>query len=171
VLSISDANLADAPALLALRTAVARGMAQDHGEGPWSASPDLARIVQQLHATRVLVARREGQIVGMVRLTTVAQAAIDSSSFTPVANALYVLGLAVAPEARRASVGRRLMEASKDIAREWPATALWLDAYEHAAGAGRFYSNCGFQARGTAVHEGMTLRFYEWLPGTGGSHG
>ena len=161
--SISNALLNDAGAIVALRTAVALGMTQDFGAGPWSASPDLSEVELQLRVSHVLVARRGAGIIGTVRLATVIQAAIDSSSFTPVALALYVLGLAVAPDCRVMGVGRHLLEAAKGIVRSRPQTALWLDAYEHAAGAGPFYIKCGFRERGRTTHDGMPLIYYEWL--------
>jgi ribosomal protein S18 acetylase RimI-like enzyme len=89
---------------------------------------------------------------------------IDSESFTKVDTALYVLGLAVSPEARRQGIGRDLMEAAKESARSWPADALWLDAYDHVAGAGAFYQSCGFRAVGPSSKGEIPLIFYEWLP-------
>jgi ribosomal protein S18 acetylase RimI-like enzyme len=148
---ISKASLSDAGAIVALRTAVALGMAQEFGAGPWSACPDLAEVEQQLRVSQVLVARREAGIIGTVRLATMAQ------------SAFYVLGLAVAPDCRGMGVGRRLMKAAKDAARSRPEMALWLDAYDHAAGAGPFYIKCGFRERGRTTHDGMALILYEWL--------
>src|SRR6185436_6959298 len=102
----------------------------------------------QLRASHVLVARRSADLVGTVRLARALPWAIDSESFTPVDTALYVLGLAVSPQARGQGIGRSLIEAAKASARAWPAQALWLDAYQHDAGAGGFYEKCGFRALG-----------------------
>lgn len=161
--SVSVATSSDIRALVALRTAVALGMTQDFGEGPWSVCPRDEDVAYQLRASQVLVACRDAQIIGTVRLATVTQSAIDSSSFTPVASALYVLGLAVARQCRGMGVGRRLMDAAKDAVRSRFANALWLDAYEHAAGAGPFYIKCGFRERARTAHAGMPLCLYEWL--------
>lgn len=161
--SISVATANDANALAALRTTVARDMTHRFGAGEWSAIPTETDVVQQLCASQVLVARRDGEIIGTVRLARAKSWAIDASKFTPVATALYVLGLAVSPEAREQGVGRCLMEAAKEAARVEPADALWLDAYEHIAGAGPFYRKCGFQPVGRTLYREMPLMFYEWL--------
>jgi predicted N-acetyltransferase YhbS len=161
--SIAVATQRDARALVTLRTAVARGMTQEFGEGHWSAVPSKADVVRQLRASHVLVARRDAEIIGTVRLTTAKPWAIDSSSFTPVSSVLYVLGLAVAPEARGQHVGRDLMEAAKDAARSRSAEALWLDAYDHSAGAGPFYMKCGFRKVGRTQYREVPLIYYEWL--------
>jgi len=161
--SISVATVKDARALAALRTAVARGMTQKFGEGHWSAAPSKADVVRQLRASHVLVARREAEIIGTVRLAAAKPWAIDSSSFTPVTSVLYVLGLAVAPEARGQDVGSDLMEAAKDAARSRSVEALWLDAYDHRAGAGPFYMKCGFRKVGRTQYREVPLIYYEWL--------
>jgi hypothetical protein len=54
------------------------------------------------------------------------------------------------------------MESAKAAARFWPAQALWLDTYEHAAGAGRFYEKCGFTRVGAGAKPLAHLSFYEW---------
>ena len=163
--SISIATVNDASALVALRTCVAHNMTQRFGEGAWSAAPGDADVIQQVSASLVLVAHYDKKIVGTVRLARAKPWAIDASTFTPVITALYVLGLAVSPDVRGQGVGRCLMEAAKDAARAEPADALWLDAYEHAAGAGPFYLKCGFRQVGRTSYREMPLTFYEWLPG------
>ena len=162
--SIAVATLSDAAALAALRTDVARDMTQRFGEGAWSAAPIEPDVARQVNMSRVLVARRGAEIVGTIRLVRALAEAIDTSAFTQVTTALYVLGLAVAPTARSQGVGRCLMDAAKDTARAWPAQALWLDAYEHSAGAGPFYLKCGFRAVGRTTYREMPLIYYEWLP-------
>jgi GNAT superfamily N-acetyltransferase len=160
---ISVALKSEARALVALRSAVARGMTEQFGVGHWSACPSKAEVVRQLRASHVLVARQGAELVGTVRLVRALPWAIDSSSFTPVAKPWYVLGLAVAPQCRGQGVGRELMEAVKNTARSWGAQALWLDAYEHAAGAGPFYVKCGFRKAGRTAHGEVPLCFFEWL--------
>jgi len=161
--AISVATTSDARAIAALRTAVSDGMTQQFGEGHWSSHTSEADVVRQLDASHVLVARREDEIIGTVRLATAQPSAIDAGSFTPVESALYVLGLAVAPAFRAQGVGRQLMEAAKDAARSWEAEALWLDAYSHIAGAGPFYLRCGFREVGPSAYKEVSLTYYEWL--------
>jgi GNAT superfamily N-acetyltransferase len=138
-------------------------MTREFGEGHWSACPSKAVVLRQLRASHVLVARDDAEIIGTVRLARALPWAIDSQSLTPVDTALYVLGLAVCPDARGKGVGRELIEASKQIARSWPADALWLDAYDHPAGAGAFYKECGFRAVGPSTRCEVPLIYYEWL--------
>src|SRR5688572_6484965 len=95
--SISTATVRDARAIAALRNAVADDMTRRFGEGHWSAHSSAAEVVQQMSGSHVLVARRGRRIIGTVRLATAQPSAIDASAFTPVASALYVLGLGVAP--------------------------------------------------------------------------
>ncbi len=161
--SISLATSGDAGALAVLRASVARDMTQRFGEGGWSAIPSQADVAQQLNASLVLIARHDGEIVGTVRLARALPWAIDSSAFTQAAKAFYVLGLAVAPAARGQGVGRSLMEAAKETARAESAEALWLDAYEHNAGAGPFYLKCGFRQVGRTKYRETPLSYYEWL--------
>ena len=110
----------------------------------------------------MLVARREGEIVGTVRLIRANPVLLDVSAFTPVDVAMYLIGLVVASPSRGQGVGRALVQACKDIARAWPAQALWLDTYENAAGAGFFYLKCGFRKVGPTVFRDAPLGFYEW---------
>ena len=162
-ISISLATPSDAAALATLRTSVAHAMTQQFGKGDWSATPSEPEVVKQLRASRVLVARRDAEIIGTVRLARALPWAIDASAFTPVTTALYVLGLSVAPHVRGQGVGRQLMDSAKEAARAWPAEAVWLDAYDHVAGAGPFYLKCGFRQVGRTKHREMPLIYYEWL--------
>jgi predicted N-acetyltransferase YhbS len=163
--TISVATVEDAPALVALRTAVAKDMTRQFGEGDWSAAPSEALVVKQLRASRVLVARRESQVLGTVRLTTAQQWAFDTSAFSPARTAVYVLGLAVAPDARGQGIGSDLMEAAKASASTWPADAVWLDAYDDRAGAGPFYVRCGFREVSRTRFGTVPLIYYEFQPG------
>ncbi|HEY1600831.1 MAG TPA: hypothetical protein VGG64_14580 [Pirellulales bacterium] len=47
----------------------------------------------------------------------------------------------------------------------WPADAVRLDAYDASAGAGGFYSHCGFSEVGRPVYRGAPLVYYELLLG------
>jgi GNAT superfamily N-acetyltransferase len=163
--AISIASPADARAIADLRTAVARDMTSRFGPGHWSACPSKATVLRQMRASQMLVARRGADIVGTVRLAMATPPLFDSSGFTPVKTSLYVLGLAVAPDYRQHGAGRQLMDAAKKMALARPAEALWLDAYDHVAGAGPFYLRCGFREVGRSDHGDVGLVFYEWLAG------
>jgi ribosomal protein S18 acetylase RimI-like enzyme len=163
--TISLANAEDVKALAAMRAAVAQDMTERFGEGAWSAVPSKVTVMKQMRASRVLVARRESKVVGTVRLAAAKPLAFDSSAFTPVNHALYVLGLAVAPQMRNRGLGRALMNAAKEAASSSEVDALWLDAYDHAAGVGPFYEKCGFRHVGRTSHKSQALLYYEWLAG------
>jgi predicted N-acetyltransferase YhbS len=160
-ISLADAD--DVKALAALRAAIAQDMTGRFGEGAWSAVPSKVTVMKQMRASRVLVARRESKVVGTVRLATAKPLAFDSSAFTPVSQALYVLGLAVAPQMRNRGLGRALMDAAKEAASSSGMDALWLDAYDHEAGAGPFYAKCGFRHVGNTSRNNQSLLYYEWL--------
>jgi L-amino acid N-acyltransferase len=163
MVEISAATAADAPALVSLRAAVARDMTQQYGKGQWSTMPSKSVVLRQLRASRVLVAREGGQVLGSVRLATPNVPAIEAGGFTAVDSALYMLGLAVAPNARERGIARALVEAAKEIVRGQSIQALWLDVYDHAAGAGPFYRKCGFRAVGGTRDGEVPLVYYEWL--------
>jgi GNAT superfamily N-acetyltransferase len=162
-IAISVARMSEARALAAMRSAVARDMTEKFGEGHWSTRPSKAEVVRQLRASHVLVARQGAEVIGTVRLARALPWAIYSIAFTPVAKPVYVLGLAVAPECRGRGVGQQLMDAAKDTAGSWGAQALWLDAYEHEAGAGPFYAKCGFRRVGRTKYREVPLSYFEWL--------
>lgn len=162
-IAIRTAAQSDARAIAMLRTAVAQGMTRQYGYGHWSACPSQAEVIKQMRASHMLVARRKSRIVGTVRLATANPLAFDSERFTPVQTALYVLGLAVAPEWRKQGVGRELMDAAKAEAWARPADALWLDAYDSDAGAGPFYLRNGFRGVGASSGRDPSVVYYEWL--------
>lgn len=164
-ISIHVAARTDAREIAALRTTVARGMTRQHGHGHWSACPSQGEVLKQMRASHVLVARRDSLMVGTVRLATANPLVFDSEQFTPVRTALYVLGLAVAPDWRKQGIGRELMEAAKREVWSRPADALWLDTYDNEAGAGAFYLHCGFRRVGPSSRKDLALMYYEWLPG------
>jgi ribosomal protein S18 acetylase RimI-like enzyme len=161
--AIHVASRNDARAIAMLRTAVAQGMTRQYGFGHWSACPSKAEVLKQMRASHMLVARCDSRIIGTVRLATANPLAFDSGLFTPVQTALYVLGLAVAPEWRKQGIGRELMEAAKAEVRSRPAEALWLDTYDNDAGAGPFYLHCDFRRVGATTRNDLSLIYYEWL--------
>ena len=59
--------------------------------------------------------------------------------------------MAVAPELQRQGLGRTCLAEAEKIARRRKADAIFLDAYDHAAGAGGFYAKCGYRETGRAT--------------------
>lgn len=160
-LTINGAQPGDAAEIAALRNRIADDMTVRYGEGPWSVHTSQPLVLKQMRASQMLVAKEGGEIVGNVRLVTPNLHAFDASAFTPAENPLYVLGLAVSSDCRKRGVGRMLMEAAERAGRERGAQALWLDTYEHAAGAGPFYERCGYRNVGPAPGAEIPLAFFE----------
>jgi GNAT superfamily N-acetyltransferase len=163
-LVFSLAVAADATALTALHVEVARDLTARFGKGHWSSEATEKSLLRRIADTRVLVARMtSGEIVATFELATKKPWAIDRAYFTPVKRPLYLLNMAVSPKLQRGGIGRRCLDETVRIAREWPAQALWLDAYDAPAGAGGFYARCGFENVGGKIYRGVPLVYYELL--------
>jgi GNAT superfamily N-acetyltransferase len=87
--------------------------------------------------------------------------AIDVSYFSKSTRPLYLTAMAVDPDAQGNGVGRRCVEEILRIAREWPADAIRLDAYDASAGAGAFYAKCGFREVGRVIYRNNPLVYFE----------
>jgi GNAT superfamily N-acetyltransferase len=163
-LTFSLATSEDASALAALHGAVAERLTREHGRGHWSSGIPEAGVLRSLSATsRVVVAREGEEIVATLRLATKKPWAIDPSYFTPIRRPLHLLDMAVTPERQRRGIGRRLLDHAIGIARDWPADALRLDAYDGPAGAGGFYGRCGFRETGRVTYRSTPLIYFELL--------
>ena len=163
-LKLEAATAADAPAIAALRNATAADLTQRHGKGPWSGACTDQGVLFDLRNSQVYVARRRGRIIASLRLATKKPWAIDRSYFTPCERPLYLTSMVVAPELQRQGVGRLCLEAVKGIAQRWPADAIFLDAFDHAAaGAGEFYRKCGYREVGRATFRNAPLIYFELL--------
>jgi len=163
-LIFSNATPEDAPALAALHAAVAERLTQTHGRGHWSSGISEAGVLRGISPTsRVLAARDGGEIVATLRLAIKKPWAIDPSYFTPVRRPLHLLDMAVWPERQREGIGRHLLAHAIEAARDWPAEALRLDAYDGPAGAGGFYGRCGFRETGRVTYRGTPLIYFEHL--------
>jgi GNAT superfamily N-acetyltransferase len=162
---LQPASSGDAAELAGLRTAVAERLTRQFGHGHWSAPVAEAaqwRVIQQ---GGVFVARQRGRIVGTLRLATRKPWAIDPAYFTHVPRPLYLTDMAVAVESQRRGIGRECMNEAAQIAREWDAGAIRLDAYDAPAGAGPFYAKCGLTEVGRSTYRRNPLIYYEWLIG------
>lgn len=58
-------------------------------------------------------------------------------------------------------LGTLALEDAERVARDWPADAIRLDAYDALAGAGDFYRKYGFKDRGRVAYKGNPLLYYE----------
>ncbi|MGH7726437.1 MAG: GNAT family N-acetyltransferase [Candidatus Eiseniibacteriota bacterium] len=160
---IVTATAQDAPALAAIRVAVAERLTRDFGKGHWSSAGTERGVLRGITTARVLVARRGSTILGSLRLETKKPWAIDVAYFTRVPRPIYLLDMMVHPSLQRQGVGRRLLVAAEEVAKAWPAQAIRLDAYNHAAGAGDFYARSGFREVGRVTYRGVPLIYFERL--------
>lgn len=162
-LRITDAAPADAPAITALRNAAADDLTRRFGKGHWSWQCTADALARDMAKARFVIASRGKTIVATLRLDTKKPWAIDPTYFTPVARPLYLTAMAVLPAEQGRGVGRALLDAVPNIARDWPADAIRLDAYDTPAGAGGFYAKCGYTERGRVTYRGTPLVYFEWV--------
>lgn len=163
-LTFTNATEADVSALIALHVAVAAGLTQRHGPGPWSSGPSSERaMLFQMRHSQTILARKGKTIAGSLRLATKKPWAIDVAYFTPVKKPLYLTGMAVTPKLQRQGVGHSLLEQAITQARAWPADAIRLDAFDSGAGAGPFYAKCNFRETGRTKYRNAPLIYYEFL--------
>jgi ribosomal protein S18 acetylase RimI-like enzyme len=162
-LKFRDATIDDVPAIAALQNAAAGALTARFGEGHWSSLVTERRaLLSQRHAV-VRVGTSAKHVITILRLATKKPWAIDVTYFTPVKRQLYLTGMAVSVAHQGRGLGRLALDDAEVVAREWPADAVRLDAYDAAAGAGGFYAKCGFQERGRVVYRGDPLVYYELL--------
>jgi GNAT superfamily N-acetyltransferase len=164
-LTVKPGTAEDATPLAALHTSVAEELTRLHGRGTWSSKTSEKGILFALRTSRVFVAREGADIVATFRLATKKPWAIDTSYFSPCSKALYLLGMAVTPPRQGHGIGRKCLEEAVRIARTWPSDALRLDAFEGDAGAGGFYSRCGWCEVGRTSYRGTRLIYYEFRLG------
>lgn len=165
-LAFDTATPADAAELAALHTLVAEDLTRRFGHGFWSSATTERGVLANMRLpkfSRILIARSRQRIVGTLRLATKKPWAIDTAYFTSVPKALYLTGMAVHPEFQRKGIGRQLMKAAEDNARAWPADAIRLDSFPAAAGAGPFYTKCGYREIAHVVYKKDPLIYFELL--------
>jgi GNAT superfamily N-acetyltransferase len=155
------ATVDDVPALSVLRTAAAAGLTAKFGQGHWSSPVSERSAELALRHSYVLLIVDGASLVGTLRLGNKKPWAIDKTYFTDVKRAIYLTDMAVDPAHQRGGVGRRLIEEAINVAVDWPADAIRLDAYDAPAGAGEFYAKCGFEERGRVIYRRVPLIYYE----------
>jgi len=161
--NFQPAKACDAAALAELHTAVAAHLTELHGRGSWSSSISEKSVLFAMRTARVFVARSGTEIVGTLRLATKKPWAIDTRYFSTCRRPLYLLGMAVTPARQRQGIGRWCLGEAKRVAKDWPADAIRLDAYDAKAGAGEFYARCGWVETGRASYRDVPLIYYELI--------
>ena len=164
--SVATAIRTDALAIASLRTSVAEHLTRRHGKGHWSPCVTERSVLRDINTSRVLAVRNDNGIVATLGLATKKPWAIDLKYFKSVPRALYLRNMAVAPHLQGRGIGRYLLEEAKKAAKDWPSNSIRLDAYDAEAGAGDFYSKCGFREVGRVTYRNTPLVYYELLLGS-----
>lgn len=157
---MTRATAADAPAIVSLRTSVAAQLTDEFGRGHWSSAVTEAGVARAIATSHVLVARDGSGVIGLLRLPHRKPWSIDPNYFAPVSQPVYLVDMTVDPGRQRQGLGRLLLESATQVAREWPAGAIRLDAYE-GHGTDVFYTKCGFKQVGRVVYRGVPLIYFE----------
>lgn len=160
-LKLQPAMAADVPAIASLQITTSEKLTATYGVGPWSGTTTEKGVLFTMRKASIYIAQRRGRLIAMLALGTKKPWAIDRKYFSQCDRPLYLTAMAVAPELQRQGIGRLCIEAAKKIAKEWPANAIFLDAYDAEAGAGEFYRKCGFCEVGRASYRGVPLIYFE----------
>src|SRR6185312_4223108 len=165
-LTFAIATAADGRAIASVRNAAADHLTRTYGNGHWSWLTSERAVLRDLNSPRscrVLLARDGNDVIATLLLQTKKPWAIDAAYFTSVRRPLYLLSMAVHPDYQRQHVGRMLLKEAEARAREWPAQAIRLDAFDAPAGAGAFYTKCGYREVGRVVYHGTPLIYFAFV--------
>lgn len=153
----------DAVEIAALRNSVAADLTARHGKGWWSGQCTDRGVRFDLRVASVYIVRRRGQLIATLKLAARKPWAIDRKYFTPCERPLFLSSIAVAPGWQGRGIGRRCLAEAVRIAKSWPADAILLDAFDHAAGAGTFYLKCGCREIGRGIYRRVPLIYFKLL--------
>jgi ribosomal protein S18 acetylase RimI-like enzyme len=135
---IRVANDGDAEAIAALWTEAYF----DEGEGGRDAPYDRSDFEQtESAAAHLLVAERDGVVVGVVALLAPA----EPTRAVALEDEAELARLVISSTARRQGIGRALANRCTELAQDkgWPAIALWSRPYQRAGH--RLYESLGYQ--------------------------
>ncbi|MES2124950.1 MAG: GNAT family N-acetyltransferase [Gemmatimonadota bacterium] len=163
VLTFGDASESDVPTIVAVLNETAASLTDRFGEGHWSTMVTERGVLRGLDRGRLRLGRWEGEIETLLHLAPRKPWAIDVAWFTPVRRPLYLTSMAVRVARQGQGLGRLALTDALNVAREWPADGIRLDAYDAAAGAGEFYRRSGFRACGRVVYRTAPLTYYEYV--------
>jgi len=157
------ATAEDAAGLVSLRAAVNEHLTSQFGKGYWASGMTEKGVLFAMRRGTVYVARDSQKPIATLTLSTRKPWAIDTTHFSASTRPLYLTSMEVSPDCQRKGVGRQCLEEACRIAKEWPADAIRLDAFDAAAGAGGFYRKCGFREVGRATYRTAPLIYFEML--------
>ena len=164
-LRFRDATADDVPAIAGLQNAASGALTARFGEGHWSGLVSERSIELGLRHAQVRVGIVNRRVVSVLRLAQKKPWAIDVKYFTPVKRPLYLTGMVVSVAQQGTGLGRLALADAAKAAAAWPADVIRLDAYDAVAGAGGFYTACGYTERGRVVYRGCPLVYFELLLG------
>jgi GNAT superfamily N-acetyltransferase len=157
------ATVDDVPDLVSLHLSVNKDLTSKYGKGPWSGGLTDKGVLFGMRRGTVYVARYRGRLIATLTLSGRKPWAIDTKYFSASKQPLYLTSMAVSPGEQRKGVGRLCLDEARRIARKWPSDAIRLDAFDAEAGAGEFYSKCGFREVGRAIYRVAPLIYFEML--------
>ncbi|MGE0616789.1 MAG: GNAT family N-acetyltransferase, partial [Bacteriovoracia bacterium] len=105
-----------------------------------SRKSDLRAVAAKRETAGVLVAERDGELIGTVSIFRPGDA--TSRAWTP--NTVDLRYMAVAPRHQGQGVSRALLDAAVALAREWQGSYICLHVRRGATGVARTYTSYGF---------------------------
>jgi GNAT superfamily N-acetyltransferase len=163
VFKLQVAGADDVADLVSLRTAVNERLTSQYGKGHWSSGVTEKGVLYAMRTSTVYVGRYRNRLIATLALSTRKPWTIDKKYFSASRRPLYLTAMAVAADRQRQGIGRLCIDRARRIAIEWPSDAIRLDAYDAEAGAGEFYSKCGFREVGRATYRTAPLIYFEML--------
>jgi GNAT superfamily N-acetyltransferase len=162
-LKLQVATAEDVSSLVSLRAAVNAHLIAQYGKGYWASGSTEKGVLFAMKRGIVYVAKEGQNAIATLTLSTRKPWAIDTRYFSASKLPLYLTSMEVNPDRQRKGIGRQCLDEARRLAREWPADAIRLDAYDAAAGAGEFYRKCGFREVGRATYRNAPLIYFEML--------
>lgn len=159
--ALKTATEADVPDIVALHAAVAERLTAQFGFGRWSTKPTEKAVRFDLRSSKILVLRRRSRLIATLCLTAKRPWAINPAYFSDCDRPVYLRSVAVAPDLQGQGIGRKCIEEAKLVGGRWPADFIRVDAYDVPAGAGTFYTQCGFKEVGHTSYRGCPLVYFE----------
>lgn len=135
---VTPAQLSDIPALSHLLQQLFTQEADFHPDTPRQSSA-LRQIIEHPATGQILVARDQGQVIGMVSLLYT----ISTAEGGPVA---WLEDMIVDPTRRGAGIGNELLAAAISHAKQQGLSRITLLTDASNSGAQRFYERAGFHA-------------------------
>jgi GNAT superfamily N-acetyltransferase len=157
------ASADDIPELVAMRVRVSQNLAKKFGEGYWAGRPTESGERFLMRIGQVYIARHRGKLIATLALSTRKPWSIDVEHFHASTKPLYLRAMAVEPAKQGNGIGSKCIAEVRRIAADAGRDAIRLDAFDCAAGAGKFYRKCGFAEVARVVYKGVPLREFEMV--------